>query len=237
MRRKQMSHNNKNNTVVMFSGGVDSLIAWLFLDKPKCVHINLHVPYAQKELETVKYFSQKFNMNCEIVDIASINSQPLSPTLEDPFIPSRNLLLAIIGSWFGERVCVAGVKGDLVEDKSPQAYEKMSELLTKFSRKKIEVFSPFWEMTKGDIIEWYVKSGEEIEALHRTVGCYHPALHQCGECGCCFRKWTAFKVNNIQPLFEVCNEIRNKYRERALSNYYDEQRNREILKALGENYD
>ena len=192
-----MRENKMDRIVVMFSGGVDSLIAWFYLNKPKCVHVNLHLPYSKKEIEAVNYFSDRFNMNCEIVDISFIDSFPFSPTLEDPFIPSRNLFLAIIGSWFGEKICIAGVRGDLVEDKNPEAFKMMSKIITSFSRKKVEVFSPFWDMTKGDIVKWYLDNIKDIEALHKTVGCYHPTMHQCGNCGSCFRKWVSLKINNI----------------------------------------
>jgi len=225
-----MLRNSRN--VIMFSGGVDSLIAWFFLDRPKCVYVDLHLPDSQKELEGVRYFSQKFHMDCEIISFSPTNDHPLSPTLADPFIPSRNLLFAILGSWFGEKVCIAGVRGDLVEDKNPEAFELMSEVITRFSRKRVKVFSPFWEMTKSDIVEWYLENVGDREALHRTVSCYHPTLHQCGNCGSCFRKWVSFRVNGVEPAFEVSQEIKSQYRDRAASGYYDQRRNREILQAI-----
>ena len=97
------------------------------------------------------------------------------------------------------------------------------------------VFSPFWEMTKGDIVKWFLDEVGNVDALHQTVGCYHASIHQCGRCGSCFRKWVAFKVNGIEPTFEILNEIKTEYRARAMSGHYNERRNQEILAAFGDN--
>ena len=222
-----------NENVLMFSGGLDSLVAATYIDNPLFVHVNLHTQYSEKELKTASELSLKMGIDCEIIDIG-FQTIPFNVTLPDAFIPARNLLLSIFGSWYGSNVCIGGIKGDMIEDNCPDAHKDMSDSISKYSRKQIEVFSPFWEMTKADIIKWYLENGSDEELLHISTSCYHPTLHQCGNCGSCFRKWVALKVNNIEPQYNLSQEIRDKYIRRAQQEHYDRQVNKNILNAIGE---
>lgn len=215
-------------TIVLFSGGIDSLIAWFYLGKPDCLHINLGMPYSRKEEDIVRHFVQKEGMRCHFLSIPA----PIEVSLENSFIPARNLALATIGSWFAPNVCIAGIKGDNVIDNNPKALSLMSDTISHLSEAKINVFSPFWDMTKGNIINWYIKSGNDPALLGKATGCYHPEEHQCGKCPCCLRKWVGLTVAGVNPGYDVDEKLKQRYLDRARGGHYVSARNEEIMKAI-----
>jgi len=222
---------------VMFSGGIDSLGAILRLKwdgaEIKAVHVSFGYDYAAKELLAVEGFEEDLGLDLEIVKVSPRVSFPFHQDQVGGFIPNRNLFLASIGSWYADEICVAGIKGDKVEDKSAQAFLDMSRILTKFSRKKIWVFSPLWNITKGNLVRLIIENVENGEDLvRRTVGCYHPTKFRCGHCTSCFRSWVAMKFAGMDPRFDVSQELKDQYREKAAEGTYDSQRCFEILKTL-----
>ena len=62
-------NNSVNNSVLMFSGGLDPLIAYHFLDKPQCIHVDLHTPYSFKEREAVIRLADELDDEVNIIDI------------------------------------------------------------------------------------------------------------------------------------------------------------------------
>jgi 7-cyano-7-deazaguanine synthase len=216
---------------LLFSGGLDSLVAFHYLGRPPCVHVNLHGPYSNKEWDTVLKLKKILNLDLEAVDLG-FDKQPFYKLSEDAFIPARNLFLATVGSWYGSKVCIGGIKGDNVEDNNPEAHKQMSGILSAQSRKTIEVFSPFWEMTKADIVAWYLEHVGDEELLHLSTSCYHPTELQCGNCGSCFRKWIALKINGIDPQYDLIASIKKKYLARAKEGYYEAEYNKLIISFL-----
>ena len=215
----------RNQIVVMLSGGLDSVIAWAYLGKPTCIHVNLGVLYSAKEEAVVEMLSDKWGMLTWFVKL----SPPLivlgntSPTETNPFLPARNLLLATLGAQRYSSICIGGVRGDQVEDKSPIAYAEMSLLLTKQSRKQVTVFSPFWSLTKTQLVAWYLDQGYPVELLHDSVSCYRAEMDslQCGNCGSCFRKWVALANNGIDPGFILSQTIVEYYQKEIYKPGYD----------------
>jgi 7-cyano-7-deazaguanine synthase len=224
--------NYENIDVLLFSGGLDSLVAFHYLERPRCVHINLHGPYSYKERNTVLKLKRTLDIDLVMVDLG-FEKQPFETLPEDAFIPARNLFLATVGSWYGSKVCIGGIKGDNVEDNNPDAHKAMSRILSAQSRKTIEVFSPFWDMTKSDLVAWYLEHVGDEELLHLSTSCYHPTEHQCGDCGSCFRKWVALKANGIEPRYLLSSRISETYLNRVRNGHYNND-NSQLFSLLGE---
>jgi len=219
-------------TVVMLSGGIDSILAWEYLGRPPCVHVDLGLPYSAKELDAVISLMTKTGMDLDIVHMHGHN---LEVTASESFIPGRNLLLGVIGSWYGDHICIGGVLGDDVEDNTAASFSDMSATLSAYSRKTVELFTPFRDKTKADIIRWYAeKQGGDVEVLHSAVGCYSGVADHCGDCPCCARKWIALKAAGIEPRFELSSRMQLFYLRRARHDYYHPRRNSDILRAMGD---
>src|SRR5699024_4053388 len=117
--------------------------------------------------------------------------------------PLRNVYLAMLASRHADTIWCVGVKGDHTLDKSPGAFARMSTFLSEFAGRPIRVDSPFWEMTKTDIVAWYLKKGLPVENLLATFSCMRPHTHRvhCGRCPSCLRRWIALANNGLDAPF------------------------------------
>ena len=212
-------------TVLLVSGGLDSYIAWWYLKDDDCdilpLFINYGGMYTDKELWHVK------DLYPDLVEDNSLNF--FGQEQEDSFIKNRNAYFALVASKYGNQIGMGGLKDDNVGDKSPVAFLKMQDLLNEINPDSYRVFSPFWRMTKSDIIKWYIKSGRPVETLLKTTSCYHPIVTYCGECPSCFRKYCAFFDNGLAYLLPEFNNhtLVKKYVETIT--LYDAERQRSIL--------
>lgn len=223
----------KYKEILLFSGGLDSFIAWHYLGHPPVLFINAKQSYAKKELETVKYFAKKLKMEL-IID----NSLDLSKwESKNHYIPYRNVFFSMIASLYASKVYLVGIKGDSVDDNNSKITKVMSRFYENFnSNKKIEVTSPFYEMTKKQIVKWYLDQKLPIDDLIRSRSCYDKnSKTQCGKCGSCFRRWVAFENNGIKEPYDFnpweWEEVKV-YKKNMKKNLYDKERTKETMRAL-----
>jgi len=177
--------------ILLFSGGMDSYIAWHYLGKPATVYFDLGTPYAQKEIKVVK----ELVPTTIIEDCLSLKSRQIG----DYFIPYRNLFFALLANKYSDDIIMAGLKDDGIEDKNEAIFAEWSDMLSRMINRKITVRSPFWQMTKENIIGWYIKKVGDIDSLKKTVSCYSEAdTNYCGKCRSCLKKWAPFWNNGIK---------------------------------------
>lgn len=226
--------NRKNKNILLFSGGLDSFIAWHYLNYPPVLFMNAGQSYAKKELETVEYFAQKYkNMKLEIND--SLNLSRWEE--KNYYIPYRNVLFSMIGSLYAPMIYLVGIKGDSVDDNNPTATKLMSKFFINFNyNKNIIITSPFYQKSKSQIVKWYLKQKFPIQELLRTRSCYDKnSQGQCGKCGSCFRRWVALENNNIKEEYDSPPwewvEVKI-YIKKMKAGLYDKERTEETLYAL-----
>jgi 7-cyano-7-deazaguanine synthase in queuosine biosynthesis len=241
-----LSTSQLSKEVLCVSGGVDSTIAFFYLNKPQPIYFKLNHKYERKEMNCLKKLEKKIDGFTPLYeDSLKLGRFEWGDNTPHPaYIPLRNLFLAMLASMYGERIYIVGVKGDRVEDKSPEAYKVMSfaiNFIKKPIEKKVEILSPFWEMSKGEVVKWFVNNyGKEYakDILYTSVSCYDDkTLGQCGRCNSCFRKWIGLEVGGIEcvDLFE--EDIRkwegiSDYIRRVKEGEYDAKRSEEIRKVL-----
>ena len=227
----------KTQKILCISGGVDSVIAYFYLNRPKSVYFNLNTRCTRKELRCIRRLRQ-FG-----IDPSIDNSLKLGKwERPDAYLPLRNLILASTASNYSNNIYIIGIKGDNCPDKSEKAYKLMSKHLTEISKpedRPIQVLSPFWNMTKSDIINWLIKKKGKIfvqRLLQTSVSCYSKGLKSCGKCPSCFRKAVAMSYCGLNiDFFE--NNIRTwekipKYIKKFRTGFYDYQRTKETLEVL-----
>lgn len=193
---------NKQNDVLLFSCGIDSLAAWFYMNKPRAIYINLMTKYTKNELDCL---SKLYKLIPELIvgcsDSINLGQFEVG---EKAFIPNRNLILASIANNFGDRIICAGIKDDNVGDKSEEAFKEMSYCLSFINNRYIEVYSPFWNMSKIDIISWMLKNVTNAEEIIRTsISCYTSGVggEQCGKCPSCLRKAVAMSYLSLDISF------------------------------------
>jgi 7-cyano-7-deazaguanine synthase len=214
--------------ILLFSGGIDSYIAWHFLEYPPVVYFDLNTPYSKKEM---------IYLSTMIPDVPieedTINLRSRQEGGDSAYIPFRNLYLAMLAVNYSDTIVIAGVKGDSVSDKNPEAFQKMSDLLSDLEQRPIKIVSPFWEMTKDDIVKWHIENIDpDRQGLFKTVSCYTERnTNYCGMCRSCFRKWNALYNNGYKIDFNNVPMMKEYY-NRALNGQYDMQRNESIIHAV-----
>jgi 7-cyano-7-deazaguanine synthase in queuosine biosynthesis len=213
--------------ILLFSGGIDSYIAWHFLDKPPTIYFDLQTPYSQKEIRIIKQL-----IPSTFID-RSLNLSYRQKG-DNAYIPFRNLYLAMLASWYSDQIIIAGVKDDDVSDKNEFIFGEFSNLLSKMENKRILVQSPFWNLTKEEIVKWYLSKNLNPKNLLNTVSCYSSEnTNYCGKCPSCFRKWCALYANGFDLGF--FNEfLMRKYLAKAEAGHYIPERNELIIKLVKE---
>lgn len=218
--------------VLLFSGGLDSLIAWYYLGKPQPVYVPLGHRYQKGELEAVQDFNRKLGMDTIIT-----KELPLGNFEKwDANIPFRNAFLVLMASYYGNTVWLALQKGELnVPDRTKTFTKEMTLLLSLFKPNitLVKVDSPFWDMTKADMVRWYKDAGLDINTLLSTTSCYYGT--RCGVCPACFRRWVALAVNGIEEKYEKNpwdSVLAVDYAIKAHNGVYDRERCNEITAAL-----
>lgn len=189
--------------VLLISGGIDSLIAFYYLKKPKCIYVPLNTKYTLKEIACLKSLMREDKDLARKIEITTSIDLGEFEVSKNAFIPARNLLLACIALNYGDEINIIGIEGDDVSDKNPKAFKLMEKTLRAITGdKKIKIRSPFWNKSKSEIIKWFVnKYPKKINLLSKSVSCYNENKGQCGECPSCFRKWVAMKNNNLDVSF------------------------------------
>jgi len=174
--------------ILLVSGGLDSFISWKVLDEPPVLFIDYGQPYLEKELKAIKLLYPERH------EIKIPNLPPLGKQIH---VPARNLLFATIAVRFSNRIFLGGVKDELCSDKSPSAFQSMSNILTRHSNYQVTVDSPIWRFTKAEAVAHYQNKGFPAERLLGTISCYSPGEEPCNNCESCFRRFVALASNGI----------------------------------------
>lgn len=235
----------EHDLTIMYSGGLDSLISYAYARsqgfKPLCLFVNMDHEYAHKELSAMgDIVSEAYTNHDEwlpfIPNVKQIHMEGLIPLvqarLSNQIIPSRNVMLATIGSMFSPRVWINALDGEQngkEHDKSVRFFDDTSELLTftnAFFQEKTVVESPFASMSKAETITWALHHGMPLELLMKTSSCYNGEQEKCGECLTCYKRYCAFLLNGIEE---------DGYDVNPLSTNYAEEMRVEIPKAAQSN--
>jgi len=212
--------------ILCFSGGIDSLVAYYYLGKPPCVYFNCN-SYSSAELEAVL----SLNPDCIINSTIDLSSTQQG---KNAYIPHRNMIFAALASQYDSVVVMAGVKDDEVEDKNPSAFHAIGMTLTATSKSPVSVISPFWEMTKPQVIGWFLENvPKAVSLMQLSVSCYNNEKF-CGACPSCFRKGSALWANKLSLEFKDQNLLADYYRK-AISGAYNPSRCEEIIKYYNAN--
>jgi 7-cyano-7-deazaguanine synthase len=224
---------NKETHVLMFSGGLDSYLALLtLLDNgitPKLVYSAHGSKNHYEQLGQARMLGRKHGL--EVIVDESLNLG--SWERESAFIPNRNGFLAFVGSLYGDRIWFAIMDGEQTYDDCKQeTFLALSLSLTKLSGRPVTVDSPFWELTKAEVINKL--DPIYLQYLTDTYSCHNGTVRHCGYCTACFRRFVAFELNNLSDVWEVhpsrTGTAETYYLKASKGNYG--KRDKEILDAL-----
>jgi 7-cyano-7-deazaguanine synthase len=193
----------KFDTILMLSGGIDSVSGLFYaLDKGWKV-LPLWINFGQKnkvnEDKTVRLIEKTFNIPVMRIKIdlkKYIDSG--WETWKYGIIPSRNFMFLALASLIIEqsqarkiRVLLCATRDEYNakhEDKSPIFFKTISRLLTRYTRKNIEVITPFVEYNKTEIMAyWSIIWAKKYNfQIRNTISCYNNNF--CGSCPACYNR-------------------------------------------------
>lgn len=183
--------------VLLFSGGMDSLIASHFHPRALKLYVATGSKYEGKERS---YLRSEYKAG-EICYDERLRLGDLERA--DSIVPARNLFLTAIAALYGDRILLCAVDGDGSTDKDSRFAFLQTALLRHvfspphFHNYQPEVVLPLRSKCKGSWVRDYLMTGGDPERLARSVSCYHPMLFHCGRCKACIRKWVAQEYNGI----------------------------------------
>lgn len=202
------------NEILLYSAGLDSFPAWHFLGQPEAIYFDIRHHFRKQELTTVRALAERYAIPLTVSSELDLSAWD---TPDGLLIPLRNVYFAMLASYRADTIWCVGVKGDHTDDKSPEAFARMSRFLSQMTGRTIQVDSPFWDMTKTDVVRWYVQAGLCVDDLLDTFSCLCPGTEMihCGRCSSCLRRWIALVNNGIDAPFAA-----NPWEWERVSGYY-----------------
>lgn len=207
---------NNEKLVILFSGGLDSVIAYTYANrlfpvgKVMGLFVNIGQPYAEFEEISVRKFKNSTRANIVTLNYPFIQEQAYYYERATPIkqiIPGRNMTLATLAANFGNTIWINALHGELkdyIHDKNWTFFKEASRVLSYTFDNRIIVESPFWHMTKTETVAMALnKLNMPKEVLTNTVSCYNPRIvdgkvYFCGSCLTCFKRKVAMINNGIE---------------------------------------
>jgi 7-cyano-7-deazaguanine synthase len=193
----------KNKKVLLFSGGMDSLM----MDKLFNPDILLVFPHGQQ------YEEVELNNITKLVKNGHIDGDKLvfdyrfnfmELERDDAIIPLRNLYFISAATDYGEEILLGSVSGDRTLDKSNDFYKLLTKTLNYLyqdqhwcEKRKFKISSPLKNFSKSEVVEMYLNKGGTKQALLDSYSCYSGERIPDGTCKACFRKFVALENNGI----------------------------------------
>ena len=111
----------RNKTVLLYSGGMDSLIIDQIMKPDVLLNISMDSNYDKRERLSMKYDDRMIFLD----DVLNLGQYER----DDAIIPNRNAHLVLLASHYGETILLGSVSGDRSFDKDEKFYMRMEDLL------------------------------------------------------------------------------------------------------------
>jgi len=176
---------------LLFSGGLDSVMAWHLLDHPQAIYVKLGHKYQDRELATI----ERLGISTIVID------GPQVGYLEerDGHIPHRNLLLISTVAALGyDTIYIGALAGEASPDKQPRFYRALERALWASEQGPVKIVAPLQRWTKSEALRRTLLAHPGArDLLLASRSCYGESDEPCGRCQACFRRWVALKLNDL----------------------------------------
>ena len=207
--------------VVIYSGGMDSFTVLNRAIKDGKEVYALSFDYGQrhvKELDCAAAVCQELSIDHKIIDISSISQLLAGSSLTDNIdipeghyeadnmkstvVPNRNMILLSLAVGYADSIGAGQVyygahSGDhaIYPDCRPEFVKKMNDVCLIANYEPVEIFSPYLNNNKTDILADGLKMGLDYS---KTWTCYNGREKACGKCGSCQERLESFQENQIK---------------------------------------
>jgi 7-cyano-7-deazaguanine synthase len=216
-------------TLVVASGGLDSTVVATLLHRSGREVTLLHFQYGchaeLREAQAVRQVAQFLGVESIFIDHAWLGRLGASALTEDhraiapgregaelprEWVPARNMEM------ISQACCVADAQsfdfialgtnleeGGAYPDNTQEFIQIMNQASSLGTRARAVVEAPVGNLVKHEI----VRLGLEVGApLHLTWSCYRNGPLHCGQCGPCFMRKTAFRMNGVEDPLRYLDE-------------------------------
>lgn len=181
-----------SGTVVLVCGGVDSVINADAHPDAVLLFVNMQHTAAAKELEASRRLFTGRDLRVATVDVGV----PMD-TASGPFVPARNLTLACVAVHHGSDIVFGAMADDHSVDKTAQAFDDMSRILTAQSGRTVTVRGPLLDQGKAAAVRAYVTDTFRGARMLGTWSCYTAGPEHCGNCENCVKWWVAMRCAGL----------------------------------------
>lgn len=193
-----------NKSVLLFSGGMDSLIFDKLINPDVLLYIPMESKYQEMESKKIQELVDKgFIDGSKLVVLDNVLDLSQFER-DDMIVPCRNSMIITLASMYGEQIYLGSVYGDQSCDKNLEFFQKQEDLLNHMWQEQhwcegrnIEILDPYKEHTKTEIVKLFLEAGGDPEALKVSYSCYEGDEQPCGVCKPCFRKMVSLVNNDI----------------------------------------
>ena len=218
----------KNKSIILLSGGLDSLVSLALSYKIYNTKLALTFDYGQKSLDAEitasRRISEYYKIEHKVIKLdwlkSIINNALVSDNMELPdgnipskqsamnvWIPNRNSLFVNIAAAFAESEkythIIIGANKEEAEtfpDNSSEFIARMNALLEYSTMLKPVLIAPLLNFNKNDIVKIAIENRVPLDLLH---SCYDNGFGHCGKCESCVRLKKALTVNNADNYLKI----------------------------------
>lgn len=213
--------------LLIYSGGLDSTtMLYEYKDRiALALSFNYGSNHNEKELQFAKENCERLGIEWLCINLTFMHDHFRSSLLEgsdaipeghynadnmkSTVVPFRNGIMLSVACGLAESrglryVMIANHGGDhnIYPDCRPEFITAMSDAMQKGTDTQIEIFAPYTNISKADI----VRHGAEIGVDYsHTWSCYKGGKKHCGKCGTCIERHEAFELAGIKDPTEYEN--------------------------------
>lgn len=196
--------------VVLFSGGMDSLLAWqLYAPEAALCYVRIGAPYEARELESLRRRGLLVR-----VRVSQVSERLGARADAAGRVQLRNLLFAVAAAaeTGADEIVLGALAGETSPDKSRRFAALASSAMSESEHRTIRLVMPFRGVTKAQLVCRFLRDtrllpGEAERVLRACPSCYAESLPDgvagCGTCTSCLRRWVAMSLNGISERYLV----------------------------------
>jgi len=196
---------NKGKSVLLFSGGMDSVMFYRLLNPDILLYIPTGSNYEAIETKKIKMMADTGIIDgSKLIILDDVLNLSMFER-DDLIVPNRNAYLILMASHFGETIYLGSVYGDRSLDKDKTFYKRMEALLNHMWQEQhwaeqriFNISSPYKDTTKTELIKEYINAGGDILNVINSYSCYRGLEVPCGICKPCVKKAVSLICNDIK---------------------------------------
>ncbi len=207
------------NTIILLSGGLDSLVSLAMLNEEYHIKTALFFNYGQKplkkELAACKKICQYYGIHLEVIKLdwyekisesSALNKNSNSKNTASYWMPNRNGLFVNIAAAYADAkncqyIAIGANKeeANTFSDNSIDFINNANNLFVTSTQNSVKIIAPLINLDKNEIIKKAIKLNTPLNLLW---SCYNNNKKHCGKCPSCMFLKTALEKNNKQDIIK-----------------------------------